>query len=334
MSSLQAHAPKGGVSYKAMTTIFAAGVLAGVVAVLPIIMPDGESQPKQTVASTDARAPSTDGRGSAETPAPVEEAAADPCAGQTWPYIDSACADAKSQDTRQVRVISTDRAAPTTLATRTPRIEPKSTMPAARAKPEAPAAVQAAPPAPAPAQPVQQAAAPPAEPAKAAPATAAPTSVAHSEQPAPRPTTLASAPAQPAMPETVAAPVGTPTARAAAVDAVQTGPVTTPTSTRTAETARKKDKTVTVSKQAKRAKPSTQPGEVADVPREYARGRAQPVTDPGTSLGGGPTLVRTYDYADGRRVTIYQRADRGSSQAMAYGGDERPARRGFFPFGD
>src|SRR5687767_2644727 len=109
MTSLQTSAPAKGASVKMMLAVFSAGVCAGLVAVIPLVMPDTPPQPqKVAAAATDGRAPSTDGRAPVEATPAAEVTNADPCAGQTWPYLDSACADTKAQqDTRQVRVIST-----------------------------------------------------------------------------------------------------------------------------------------------------------------------------------------------------------------------------------
>lgn len=309
MSSIHARASKGSVSVKAMVAVFSAGVLAGVVAVLPLIIPEQEPS-RQTVAaaSTDGRAPA------AEEPA-AEEPAADPCAGQTWPYLDSACADAKAkeQNTRQVRVISTDRAAPTTLATRTPRIEPKPVKPEPAPPPPAPAAETVT--------------------APTAP-TAPPEPVAEVKQAVSTPVAEPTEPKAADETPLKAAVLPPPNRQGAVLPAQEPG---APAS----EPAPRKTKSVSVSsdkRTAKRSKPvHDQPAaeQGRDPVRELARGRTQPVADPGNSLGG-PTVVRTYEYADGRRVTVYQRADRGaaSGQAMAYGNEQRSTRRMLVPVDD
>lgn len=331
MSSMQARAPKRAASVKTMIAIFAGGVLAGLIAVLPLILPDEEpTQAGQSVAAA-----STDGRASADTP-PTAEPAEDPCAGQTWPYIDGACADAKAaQDTRQVRVISTDRAAPTTLATPAPRIDPKPVRQTAAPAP-APEPAQQPAPAAAPAkteQPVTAAQKTASAAAEHKPSVASGAPTAHTATPEP-----ASAQAEPAEakiePVAEKAHAATPAAHPAAHDAKPSE--TKATETKAAETKAtekpRRTKTVTVTSKSKRARPAAQP--TSEEPEmALARGRTRPVADPGNSLGG-PTIVRTYEYADGRRVTVYQRAGTGrsGSQALAYGGDEPSVRRVIVPF--
>lgn len=353
MSSLHTRASTGGASVKLMMAVFSAGVCAGLVAVLPLVMPD--QSPPQKVATA-----ATDGRAAVEAASPADDNTTDPCAGQTWPYIDSACADTKAQqDTRQVRVISTDRAAPSSLATRTPRIEPKAppqpadppaAEPAAEPQqavaPQPPAAVQAAamskpemskPEMPKPEQPAV--ASPPSAPEPSAPAAA----TAAVNQP------TVHQPAAPKAPAAVASPARAPdpASTSKSQTTTQTTALTTthtPHQTTTlpaAETspqaadAQRRTKMITVSSKPKRAKPApAQPVTTASVP-EQARGRTRQVADPGNSLGG-PTVVRTYDYADGRRVTVYQRAGQSSrgTQALAYGDEDQRVRRVIVPFED
>jgi hypothetical protein len=350
MSSEHARAPAGGAPIKVFAAVFSAGVLAGLLTTLPLLTSDEE--PRTTVAAA------TDGRASTDAAATDESAkAADPCEGQTWPYIDSKCAETKA-DTRQVRVITTDRGAPQMLATRTPRVEPK---PAAAEAQKAPAASQpaaeaatTAPPVLAPAVPAQTAAPAPI-PAPVNPPAAVP-------QAAPEAAAVASAPAasvpMPPQPPTVRAEVkrvpippkddaqAAPKPQLAAAPAEQkpeelAKPATNVDSDRTepveADTKPSETRRVTVrsGKRTTRTKTARkQPAQ--DEPRTSG---LQRVPDPGHGLGHGPTVVRTYQFPDGRRVTVYQRPGSqapsasslsrrhtADSRVLGYA-DDRPTRR-------
>jgi hypothetical protein len=80
----------------------------------------------QTKDAAADRTPASDEASGAQTAAANETADADAgksdrsCAQQTWPYVNHGCAGADPQGTRSVRVISSDRGAPSTVTTTAP----------------------------------------------------------------------------------------------------------------------------------------------------------------------------------------------------------------------
>jgi hypothetical protein len=91
--------------------------------------PEASKQPAAVPAQESSRA--------ADVPVPAPTATPDgaakatnevPCERQTWPYVNHECADAGSdQATRAVRVIPTDRSAPSTVVTAKPQPTPRTT---------------------------------------------------------------------------------------------------------------------------------------------------------------------------------------------------------------
>ena len=78
----------------------------------------------------------------ANAPQPEAQAQNDPCDQQTWPYVSAECA---AQRTRAVRVITTDKSAPSTIVTPAPVVPPRPTDGQA-ARPDAAPSQTAAPP--------------------------------------------------------------------------------------------------------------------------------------------------------------------------------------------
>jgi hypothetical protein len=82
--------------------------------------PRDEAQPADASGSPDA-ANATPSEATAQD---------DPCAREAWPYVSQKCAG--KQRTRNVRVITTDRTAPSTIVTAVPETSPRDTDPAPR----------------------------------------------------------------------------------------------------------------------------------------------------------------------------------------------------------
>src|SRR5262245_30705707 len=78
----------------------------------------GTANAQESSGRTDASSPDD----SASRDAAAATNAGDPCDRQTWPYVSHECAAA--QRTRNVRVIPTDKSAPTTIVTAAPTVTP------------------------------------------------------------------------------------------------------------------------------------------------------------------------------------------------------------------
>ena len=141
----------------------------------------GTANPQESSARTDASPPDDSASRDAATNT------GDPCDKQTWPYVSHECAAA--QRTRNVRVIPTDKGAPTTIVTAAPTVTPPppATDGQAPRQEPAPAAARVTVPSSAP------------EPAPL-PAPAPTPRTAPSAAAAPAPVTSAAAPAEPPAP--------------------------------------------------------------------------------------------------------------------------------------
>ena len=139
----------------------------------------GTANAQESSGRTDASSPDD----SASRDASAATNAGDPCDRQTWPYVSHECAAA--QRTRNVRVIPTDKSAPTTIVTAAPTVTPPPPATNGQGPHQEPPAAGVSMPSSAPAP--RPAPAP--TPATAPPAVAAPapvtTAVAPAEPPAP-----------------------------------------------------------------------------------------------------------------------------------------------------
>jgi len=305
----------------------------------------GEASGSDTRPGELAGAPAPAAQGGTASPAPQPDSttaarapaapAADPnqiakqadelnCAQQTWPYVDEKCREANgnaNQSTRPVRVIPTDRSAPSSVTTAAPA---EATVPMPPAKPRVADTPTSTPPAP------RVATEAPRATTGAAPAAEAPREPARREQ--------AEAPVRPA-PATVAAPPSRETTGHASTEAVQD----TPPVTKSANERRQR-------RDASRRERGKEAGETRRS-REATRTRNRSAEDEDDV----DMVVREHRLSDGRRVIIQRRpaddvADEGSArrviiQRRTVNRDDEPEERApapglrlppFFinPFGD
>lgn len=301
------------------------GTSTKVVAVIAVIFVTGLSL--GVGASWLLSSPANSPRTAAETSPPPttaqatnnSENAADPCEGQTWPYVDDKCRAQlaeKSKANRQVRVISTDKSAPSTIVSTPappPQTRPVETAtretvgqsPAEAPRPEsaAPAPAQASPPpsaSPAPALEGQQTAnTRPAEPAPPKASTPQPAATASKTQ----------SPATPAAPST------TSTASPPPASTASTAPASTANTPQPESNDSAPRDTKAAENDNNRAKRSKGADRNRDRQNRTARRSAPPPDDNrdvGARDGSGgrdpsSATVRTYQMDGGGRVTVYQR---------------------------
>lgn len=327
-----------GASTKVIAAIFAAGLCAGIGASWLLISPASPPQ----VAAESSPPPAT----TAQSAANDSGSAADPCEQQTWPYVDDKCRAQlaqKSQARRQVRVIATDKSAPSTIVT-TPAPPPQSrpvetatqeTVGRAPAEAPRPEPVASSPPPPA-AQPPAQPPTPAIEgqqtastariapelsmTASISPATGEPAAPPKASTPRPAPTaSMPPATAERVAPPKASTPQSAPTASmpqpastastpppsptASIPQAAPTASTPQPTSNEAARPDLRNDVKAVESDNA-RSKRSKRADRKND--RQNRTARVRSIPQDGDRDASGAT-VRTYEMQGGGRVTVYQR---------------------------